>query len=282
MSRLARLIYANVRVISSEAAVLPQAVASLYNPQRLTPGPAGSCCQCDSQFVLTQQHNTLLQPFQGFAAHYAKAKSRKSGKHKAADTDDEDSQAGASSQPEFDPEPIERLMQQAVDHLQQELAGVRTGRAHPGLLENLLVDASGDHIPIKGCGTVTVRNPQLLAIVLFDPSLSKPVEKAIRNSPLSLNPTTEGSEVLVQLPRMTQETIDRMIKLVHMEAEGAHQSIRRARQKGMDAVKKAYKSASEDDKKRQEKEVQRLHDHYMAEVDKLKKVKDAELREHRD
>lgn len=87
------------------------------------------------------------------------------------------------------------------------------------------------------------------------PQLSKPVEKAIRNSPLSLNPTTEGSEVLVQLPRMTQETIDRMIKLVHMEAEGAHQSIRRARQKGMDAVKKAYKSASEDEKKRQEKEV---------------------------
>lgn len=64
-------------------------------------------------------------------------------------------------------------MQQAVEHFQQELAGVRTGRAHPGLLENLLVDASGDHIPIKACGTVTVRNPQLLAVVLFDPSVSK-------------------------------------------------------------------------------------------------------------
>lgn len=63
-------------------------------------------------------------------------------------------------------------MQQAVEHFQQELAGVRTGRAHPGLLENLLVDASGDHIPIKACGTVTVRNPQLLAVVLFDASVS--------------------------------------------------------------------------------------------------------------
>lgn len=85
--------------------------------------------------------------------------------------------------------------------------------------------------------------------------LSKAVEKAIRTSPLSLNPTTEGSEVLVQLPRMTQDNINRLIKLVHMEAEGAHQSIRRARQKGMDAVKKAFKSASQDEKKRQEKEV---------------------------
>lgn len=85
--------------------------------------------------------------------------------------------------------------------------------------------------------------------------LAKAVENAIKTSPLSLNATTEGSEVLVKLPRMTQETIDRMVKLVHMEAEGAHQSIRRARQKGMDAVKKAFKGASQDEKKRQEKEV---------------------------
>jgi hypothetical protein len=85
--------------------------------------------------------------------------------------------------------------------------------------------------------------------------LAKSVEKAIKTSPLSLTPVTEGSEVLVQLPRMTQETIDRMVKLVHMEAEGAHQSIRRARQKAMDAIKKAFKSASQDEKKRQEKEV---------------------------
>lgn len=81
------------------------------------------------------------------------------------------------------------------------------------------------------------------------------MEKAIKTSPLSLNATTEGSEVLVKLPRMTQENIERMIKLVHMEAEGANQSIRRARQKGMDAIKKAFKAASQDEKKRQEKEV---------------------------
>lgn len=63
-------------------------------------------------------------------------------------------------------------MQQAVDHLVHELAGIRTGRANPGLIENLLVDAHGDHIPVKACGTVTVRNPQLLAVTLYDPSVS--------------------------------------------------------------------------------------------------------------
>lgn len=87
--------------------------------------------------------------------------------------------------------------------------------------------------------------------------LSKSVEKAIRDSPLSLNPTSEGAEVLVKLPRMTQDTIEKMVKLVHMEAEQAHQSIRRARQKAMDAIKKAYRTASADEKKRTEKEVGR-------------------------
>jgi len=81
------------------------------------------------------------------------------------------------------------------------------------------------------------------------------VEKAVRESPLSLNAQTEGSEVLVKLPRMTKETIEKMVKLVNMEAEGAHQSIRRARQKGMEAVKKIFKNGSADDRKRAEKEV---------------------------
>lgn len=84
---------------------------------------------------------------------------------------------------------------------------------------------------------------------------AQPVEKAIKTSPLSLNPTSEGAEVLVKLPRMTQDTIEKMVKLVNMEAEHAKQSIRNARQKAMDAIKTAFKSGSADDKKRTEKEV---------------------------
>lgn len=85
--------------------------------------------------------------------------------------------------------------------------------------------------------------------------LASAVVKAIRDSPLSLNPTSEGSEVLVKLPRLTKDTIEKMVKLVSSEAEGAHQSIRRVRQKAMDAIKKAFKHASADERKRTEKEV---------------------------
>eukprot|EP00775_Hariotina_reticulata_P011841 gene11841-11985_t len=196
--------------------------------------------------------------------------------------EDEAESSSAEDEAEFDPEPIQQLMEAAVEHLQHELSGVRTGRANPGLLENLLVDAQGDRIPIKACGSVTVKNAQLLAVVLYDVTLAKAVEKAIRESPLSFNAQTEGSEVLVKLPRMTKETIEKMVKLVNMEAEGAHQSIRRARQKGMDAVKKIFKNGSADDRKRAEKEIQKLHDEYIGEVERLRKIKDTELREHKD
>lgn len=87
------------------------------------------------------------------------------------------------------------------------------------------------------------------------------MEKAIRDSPLALNPSTEGSEVMVKLPRMTQDAVQRLIKLVGAEAERAHQSVRRARQSGMDAIKAAFKHGSQDERKRAEKAV-RLLDGY--------------------
>ena len=85
------------------------------------------------------------------------------------------------------------------------------------------------------------------------------VQKSIQDSPLNLNASSEGSELLVKLPRMTNETIQKMIKMVHQQAEGAHLSIRRARQKGIDAVKKAFKGGSEDERKLLEKEVRWGH-----------------------
>ncbi|WIA13115.1 hypothetical protein OEZ85_006713 [Tetradesmus obliquus] len=241
---------------------------------------AGSHASSSVQQV-HQQDLLLLSPFQGFAAHYAKGKgSKKGGKHKAVEESEDEDAAAEAEEPEFDPVPYQRLMEQALEHLQHELAGVRTGRAQPGLIENILVDAHGEHMPVKACGTVTVRNPQLLAVSLYDAELGAAVVKAIRNSPLSLNPAHEGNEVLVQLPRQTKDNIEKMIKLVAVEAEGAHQSIRRARQKGMDAIKKAFNAASADDKKRTEKEFQKLHDQFVADIERLNKLKDAELREH--
>eukprot|EP00879_Flechtneria_rotunda_P009228 GHRR01009661.1.p1 GENE.GHRR01009661.1~~GHRR01009661.1.p1 ORF type:complete len:268 (+),score=94.17 GHRR01009661.1:84-887(+) len=258
MSRM-RLLQAGSRFwLASTRAAQPgwSAVAALYVNH-----PGQPWCSMDNgPLPLQQQQHPPLLPFQGFAAHYAKGKVSKKHASKARPAEDGDNEAshaaaGAAEETDYDPEPVDRLMQQAVEHYAHELTGVRTGRANPGLIENLLVDAHGDKLPLKACGTVTVRNPQLLVVVLFDQSLAKAVEKAIRQSPLSLNPTTEGAEVLVKLPRITKESIERMVKLVNMEAEGAHQSIRRARQKGMDAIKKAFKAASTDHRKRAEKEV---------------------------
>eukprot|EP00877_Chromochloris_zofingiensis_P003036 jgi/Chrzof1/12733/Cz07g05180.t1 len=235
---------------------------------------------CSTVWHLPQQMYNKWPPFQGFACSYAKGKANKSGaqkQHPEADITDE---PDATLEPELDSGAIKALMQQAVDHLQHELAGVRTGRANPGLLENIIVEAHGDKLPLKACGTVTVRNPQLLAVSVFDAGLVKAVEKAIRNSPLSFNPAAEGSEVLVKLPNITKDTIDKMIKLVNIETEEALVGVRRARQKGMDTIKKTFKQASANHKKQAEKEVQKRHDQYVAEIERLRKLKDSELKNH--
>jgi ribosome recycling factor len=236
------------------------------------------------------------------------------------------------------------MMKAAVEHYSHELAGVRTGRANPGLIENLQVPVSSPseqpsssssssgsgssggkggggshhghaHVPLRALGTVTVRDPQTLAVSVYDPTMAGAVARAIQNSPLGLAAAPGGdggggggsggggksggasSEVLVRLPRMTREVVERMVKLVHAEGEGALQSIRRARQRALDAAKGAFgggggggsgggKGAAAKNKssewQRAEKDVQALVERYTAEVERLKKLKDKELREHRD
>jgi ribosome recycling factor len=175
-------------------------------------------------------------------------------------------------------------MAAAIDHLQHELAGVRTGRANPGLLESLPVDHLGERRPLKALAAVTVRNAQVLAVSVFDPDDAAAVVKAIRDSPLALHAAAEGGELLVRLPRLTSEAVEKLVKLVHQEAEAAHVSVRRARARALDALKKAYGAGagSADERKRHEKGVQRLHDKYVAEVDRHRKAKDDELRAHKD
>jgi ribosome recycling factor len=221
--------------------------------------------------------------------------------------------------------PKSSLMKSAVEHYTHELAGVRTGRANPGLIENLQVAVEGGgggggsggggsgshhshhphgHVPLRALGTVTVRDPQTLAVSVFDPSMAGAVARAIQNSPLGLaaapagsgdggggNSCGGGGEVLVRLPRMTREVVERMVKLVHAEGEEALVSIRRARQRALEAAKRAYgsagsggssKSGKSSEQQRAEKAVQTLVDKYTAEVERMKKLKDKELRQQRD
>lgn len=210
----------------------------------------------------------------GFAK--LKDKDSRDSKNKAKkDSPQDDSQPAPVA---FRLDDIRQLLERAIDHFQHQLAGVRTGRASPGLIESVTVEAYGERVPLTACGTVTVRTAQLLAVSVYDSGLTKAVEKAIRTSPLSLNPSVEGQDVLVPVPRISRDTIDKMIKLVHSEAEGAKISVRNARQKGMDGAKRAY--ADKDERKRAEREVQKLHDQYVQQVDKLKLLKETELREH--
>lgn len=101
----------------------------------------------------------------------------------------------------FDVAETQKLMFRAVDHLQHELANIRTGRATPGMLDHLRLDLYGEKMPLKACGTVSVRDAQLLVVTVFDPSAVPSVKKAIEDSALQLVPRAEGQEVLVPIPR---------------------------------------------------------------------------------
>eukprot|EP00887_Chlorella_sp_A99_P006226 scaffold3.g6226.t1 len=170
-----------------------------------------------------------------------------------------------------------QLMARAVDRLQHELANIRTGRATPGMLDHLKVDLYGERLQLKACGTVSVRDAQLLAVTVFDPAAVHAVKKAVEESALQLSPRAEGQEVLVPIPRPTAETLAAMGKVCKQQAEAAKVTVRHARQQAMHGAKAA---ASEDERKRLEREVQKLTDEFVAEIDALVAAKERSIREH--
>jgi len=171
------------------------------------------------------------------------------------------------------------MMDHAIEHLQHELANIRTGRATPGMLDHLKVEAYGERVPLKAVGTVSVRDPQLLSVTLFDPSLAEAVTSGIARSPLKLNPRAEGQEVLVPVPPPTTETLAAMGKVCKSEGENAKVSVRHARKVAMDLVRSS--EAPEDDRRRLEKEVQQLTDKYIEEAERLVFAKQDDIAKHK-
>ncbi|EFN54273.1 hypothetical protein CHLNCDRAFT_135841 [Chlorella variabilis] len=169
------------------------------------------------------------------------------------------------------------LMERALAHLQGELSNIRTGRATPGMLDHLKVDVYGDRLPLKACGSVSVRDPQLLVITVFDVDAVPSVVKAVSESPLRLSPRAEGQEVLVPIPRPTIESLEAMMKVCKVEGEQAKVSVRHARKLAMDAAKKL---GSEDERKRVEREVQKLTDEYVREVEGAVQRKEKSIKSH--
>jgi ribosome recycling factor len=173
----------------------------------------------------------------------------------------------------------EQKMQRSVDALKVDLAKVRTGRAHTGLLDHVQVDYYGTMMPINQVANVTLADPRTIGVQPWEKKMVPVVEKAIRNSDLGLNPSTSGDLIRVPMPPLTEERRKELIKVVHREAEAAKVAIRNVRRDANEHLKKMLKDkeCSEDDERHAQVDVQKLTDRYVAEIDKLLQAKEADL-----
>jgi ribosome recycling factor len=184
----------------------------------------------------------------------------------------------AQPQP-YDAQDLKRRMQGAVDSLKHDFGGLRTGRASSSLLEPLQVDAYGANMPISQVGSISVPEPRMLQISVWDRGLVVAVEKAIRASNLGLNPQTEGQVIRLRMPDLTQERRKELVKVAHTYAEKARVAVRNVRRDGMDHLKQLEKAhlMSEDDHKKKADDVQKMTDDTIKEIDQVLKSKEQEI-----
>src|ERR671921_351242 len=179
----------------------------------------------------------------------------------------------------FDINDIKRRMQGAVNALKHDLGSLRTGRASANLLDPIQVDAYGTNMPINQVATVSVPEPRLLSVQVWDGSMVHAVEKAIRDSDLGLNPLTEGQVIRLRIPEMNEQRRKEMVKVAHKYAEEARIAIRHVRRDGIDLLKKLKKDGTlgEDEERRHESEVQKATDQAIGEVDAALATKEKEI-----
>lgn len=169
-------------------------------------------------------------------------------------------------------------MQKALEVSQREFASIRSGKATTSLLDTVRVDVWGSHMPLNQVATVSAPEPRLLTVTPYDKGTAAAIEKAIRESDLGLNPSTQGNVIRVPLPPLNEERRRELVKVVHKLAEEGRIAIRHARTEARDRIKKLEK-VSEDDKKHAEKELQKLHDEFIAKLEDALKGKEAEIME---
>ena len=180
---------------------------------------------------------------------------------------------------QYDKADIERRMKGAVESLRGDLSGLRTGRANITLLDPVVVEVYGAHMPLNQCATVSAPEPRMLTVQVWDRSNVTPVEKAIRSAGLGLNPITEGQTLRLPIPDLTAERRKELAKLAGQYAEKAKIAIRNVRRDGNDALKtdENKKVISEDDRKRLETEVQKITDDMIKAVDDAAASKEKEI-----
>jgi ribosome recycling factor len=170
------------------------------------------------------------------------------------------------------------LMHKAVENTKREFSGIRSGKATTSLLDIVRVDAYGSSVPLNQVAMVAAPEPRLLTVQPFDKSLSSAIEKAIREADLGLNPSSQGNLVRVPLPALSEERRKELVKVVHKLAEEGRIAVRHARTDALSRIKRLEK-VSEDDKTRAEKEVQKLTDEHIKQIDALIHAKEAEIME---
>lgn len=179
----------------------------------------------------------------------------------------------------YDKADIERRMTGAVDSLKSDLSGLRTGRANVALLDPVQVEVYGSMMPLSQVATVSVPEPRMLSVQVWDKANVIAVEKGISHSNLGLNPIVDGQTLRLPLPDLTAERRKELAKLAGQYAEKARVAIRNVRRDGMEMLKddEKKKDISEDERKRGEDEVQKLTDKYVAEVDATAESKEKEI-----
>jgi ribosome recycling factor len=180
---------------------------------------------------------------------------------------------------QFDKADLERRMHGAVEALKHDLSGLRTGRANTALLEPVTVEVYGSHMPLTQVATISAPEPRMLSVQVWDKSNVGPVDKAIRSAGLGLNPITDGQNIRLPIPDLTEERRKELAKLASQYAEKARIAVRNVRRDGNDNLKTDEKKGeiSEDDRKRKETEVQKITDATIAEIDAAAAAKEKEI-----
>jgi ribosome recycling factor len=179
----------------------------------------------------------------------------------------------------YNKDELNRRMNGAVTALKGELAGLRTGRASPHLLDPIKVEAYGGQMPISQVGTVSTPEPRLLTVQVWDKSLVKATDKAIRDAGIGLNPQVDGQLLRIPIPELNEERRKELVKLAHKYAEQGKVAVRNVRRDGMEALKKAEKDhkISEDEHRQHGDELQKLTDSHIHDIDQALHQKEQEI-----
>jgi len=169
-------------------------------------------------------------------------------------------------------------MDKALENSKREFGSIRSGKASPNMLDTVRVEMYGQQMALNQVATVSSPDPRTLMVTPYDKSQLKAIEKAIRESDLGLDPSSQGGTIRVPLPSMNEQRRKELVKVVNKLAEDGRIGVRHARTEGRDKLKKLDKT-SEDEVKSAEKELQKLHDEYIAKLDAMLKAKEAEIME---